>query len=115
MSILDQQFGERLGEMRGQATERSARARDNYAWQEYSNKLESHLNQVKSTELNEHVERKVAVDYVHALQKALKELAPDHPLLREDVAEKLFEESRIRAYSNRGYIHDPKKGTVKKA
>lgn len=107
MSILDQQFGERLGEMRA--------ARDIRSWQEYSEKLQTRLNNVKSAELNEHVERKVAVDYVQALRKALKELSPNHPLLRDDFAERLFEESRTRAYANRGYIHDPRTGIAKKA
>ncbi|MCY1266706.1 hypothetical protein D9M68_165910 [compost metagenome] len=83
-------------------------------WDAYSQKLQGRLSAALGAELNEHVERKVSVDYVRALRKALSELAPNHPLLREDVATALFEESRTRAYAGRGYIYDAKSGRSKK-
>lgn len=110
MNWSDVQYGEQQGARR----ERAARAGDNYAWQDFANNLEAKLNKAQSAELNEHVERKVAVEYVSALRKALRELDPNHPLLREAVAVKLFEESRTQAYAERGYAYDAKAGTFKK-
>ncbi|SFO86431.1 hypothetical protein SAMN03159417_00381 [Ralstonia sp. NFACC01] len=83
-------------------------------WAEHSQKLQGRLSAVLNAELNEHVERKVSVDYVRALRKALAELAPTHPLLRDDVAAALFEESRTKAYAERGYAYDAKSGALSK-
>jgi hypothetical protein len=98
---------------------RNAAVRDGRAavaeWEAHSQKLQSRLSAALSAELNEHVERKVSVDYVRALRRALAELAPDHPLLREEVATALFEESRTTAYAERGYAYDRKSGSLRKA
>ncbi|MGD7195682.1 hypothetical protein [Ralstonia pseudosolanacearum] len=97
---------------------RDAAARDGRAavaeWAEHSQKLQGRLSDALSAELNEYVERKVSVDYVRALRKALAELAPTHPLLREDVAIALFDESRTRVYAERGYVYDSKSGKLSK-
>lgn len=79
-------------------------------WAEHSQKLQGRLSAALNAELNEHVERKVSADYARALRKALTELAPTHPLLREEVATALLEESRTRAYAERGYVYDVKSG-----
>lgn len=103
------------GQQQGTKNERSARAADNHAWQDFANNLESKLNKAQSAETYEYVERKVAVTYVHALREALAKVAPNHPMLREDVATRLFDEARTKAYAERGYSYDVKTGTKKKA
>ncbi len=84
-------------------------------WEAHSQKLQSRLSAALNAELNAHVERKVSADYVRALRKALVELAPDHPLLREEVATALLEASRTTAYAERGYSYDRKSGALRKA
>ncbi|GAA0846418.1 hypothetical protein [Cupriavidus pauculus] len=84
-------------------------------WEAHSQKLQSRLSAALNAELTEHVERKVSANYVRALRSALAELAPDHPLLREAVATALLEESRTRAYAERGYVYDEKSRALRKA
>lgn len=97
---------------------RNAAIRDGRAsvadWDAYSKKLQGRLNEALGAELNEYVERKVSVDYVRALRKALAELVPDHPLLKEEIANALFEDARVRAYAERGYAYNVTSGQLKR-
>jgi hypothetical protein len=76
-------------------------------WASYSAKLESQL-------LTEKVERQVSVDYVKELRKALRELAPNHPLLQDENATNLFKRSRIETYLQNGYEYNVSSGQLNK-
>lgn len=103
MSWSDIQFGEQQGARRA-----------GQEWQNYSSKLESKLGNAERGELHEAVERKVAVAYVKALREALRAVSPNHPMLNDQVAEKLFDEARVKAYAERGFSYDVKAQTFQK-
>ena len=102
MSNADFQSGLTLGIARA----RSARQDADSAiadWSSFASNLEGKL-------LNESVERAVSVEYVKELRKALRELNPNHPLLKDEVATNLFESARVQAYQQRGFQYDPASG-----
>ena len=72
-------------------------------WAGFANKLQGKL-------LNESVEREVSIEYVRQLRAALKEINPHHPLLKDEVASKLFEQTRISAFAKQGYQFNPSTG-----
>lgn len=81
-------------------------------WKAHSTNLQNRLNQAEHARLEAIVERKVSVEYVAALRRALKELAPNHPLLQENVAVSLFDATRARAWEEHGYAYDPTTRTL---
>lgn len=70
----------------------------------------SFAQDLKGKLLTESVERQVSVEYVRQLRAALREANPNHPLLQDEVASKLFERTRIAAFEQKGFQYNPSNG-----
>lgn len=114
MSILDQQFGERLGEMRGQSAERAARARDNYAWQAFSNKLQSRLDESEESKVFVQAQLDAQTAMLRKMTEELRRLDPSNPLLNSDGQKGYKAEIMAESLAQNGYHYDTKTFKVSK-
>lgn len=114
MSILDQQFGERLGEMRGQATERSARSRDNYAWQAFSDKLQSQLDDSEESKVFVQAQLDAQTAMLRKMTDELRRLDPNNPLLDSDSQKGYKAQVMADSLAKNGYHYDTKTFKVSK-
>lgn len=76
-------------------------------WKVFATNLQSKL-------LSEQTERAVAVEYVRALRAQLKLADPNNSLLKESVANKLLDDTRVRKYAEQGYQLDSSTGSFVK-
>ncbi|SUX55049.1 hypothetical protein [Chromobacterium vaccinii] len=106
MSILDQQFGERLGEMRGQAAERADRTRDNYAWQAFSNSLQARLEDAEESRVFVQAQLDAQTAMLRKMTDELRRLDSSNPLLNVESQKAYKAQIMADSLAKNGYSYD---------